>query len=475
MRKQRPTATFVFPRVEYHTGDPPLGIAYVAAALRQARPDIDVRLVDGTFLGDEKRLIQAVEATGPSIVGVFIDSLSIGRARRIGRIFRDRGCFTLAGGPMASVSPEILMGDFDAVLIGEAESLIADLVEAALSRSPLDAVPNLVFDQGNGEACHTRHEPCGPELDGLAWPAWDLLDMENYLRRWPYLDSVRIDIRGTNVVASRGCPWACTYCQPTLNAVFGKRVRSRSPEDVVGEIEELQGRYGVEGIFFHDDTLLANRQWTLSLCDALLRLRRPLLWGCNSRADTLTPELIDALAAAGMRNVHIGIEAGSERVRREIYDKHVDIGHLERMLDRLEQRGVSALGFFMLGGPTETLSEMLETVRLAQRLRLREATFSLTSVLPGTYLYDRVVADPRFTLIEVEGGIDYYNGRNFEDRDMPMGDNALRTLQITALAAFYLHPRRVDYLLRHLTSPNGLTKLTLKAERFLRPLLNFGR
>ncbi len=460
------SVTLVFPRLEYQTGDPPLGVAYLAAVLRRARPDLQVHIVDGTFLGDERALLAAIRATRPRVAGFFVDSLSAPRARRLSRALRAE-CRTMAGGPMASVTPRALAPDFDVVVIGEAEELIAPLVTALLDGTALDALPNLVWREEPGALHESPQRACGPDLDALPWPAWDLLDMPRYIRRWPYLDSLSLDIPGTNLVASRGCPWACTYCQPTLDTVFGDRLRRRSPASVVAEIEALQERYGIRGLFFHDDTLLANRSWTLALCEALASLRRPMLWGCNSRADLLEPEIVDAMVRAGLRSVHIGVEAGSERVRREVYGKTVDIARLERSLAHLERRGVSALGFFMLGAPTESLAEMGETVRLARRLRLTEATFSLTAVLPGTRLHERVATDPRFLLLGAEGA-DYYNRRNFVDREMLLPEGGLRAVQLGALAAFYLHPRRRPYLLSHLGSRRGLVKLLSKLERFLR-------
>ena len=463
----RGRVALVFPRTRYQTGDPPLGIAYLAAVLRRERPELDVRIIDATFLGGERRLLRAVHAAGADLVGVFADSLMLPQAWAVAREARAAGAFTLAGGPAASVEPERLVPPFDAALVGEGELQIAAIVDRVLEHAPMDDLPNLVLRGDGDQTVATESRPCPPTLDDLPLPAWDLLDMKRYVRLWPYLDSVRIDTRGTNVVGSRGCPWRCTYCQPTLSAVFGRRVRRRSPESLAEEIVTLRRRYGVEGVFFHDDTLTANERWVMALCDALARVPGRISWGCNSRVDVLTPELVDAMVDAGMRSVHLGIEAGSARVRRDVLDKHVDLDHLATILERLRRRGAHALGFFMLGAPSETFREMLSTLRLARRLPLTEATFSITTALPGTRLHDRTAADPRFVLREGPSA-DYYNDRNFDDLESAVGTRTIRALQLAGLAGFYLHPHRAGYLARHFTSPGGLKKLAMKSARFLR-------
>ena len=463
---RRRSVLLVFPRLRYVTGDPPLGLALLAAVLRRERPLLDVKLLDATFLRDRSTLLDSVRTSGADVVGVFVDALMAADACMVAQVARAAGARTLAGGPQATVAAASLLPHFDCVLQGEGELRIAPVIDRLLERASLDDIPGLLLP-GPGPAGHaTAGEIAYPDLDALPFPAWDLLDMPRYLRLWPYLDSVRMDATGTNVIGSRGCPWQCTYCQPTLSALFGRKIRRRSPELVVEEIAELQRRYGIDGVFFHADTLTAQRKWMESLCDSLRRLPKPVLWGCNSRVDIFADDLVETMVSAGMRSVHLGIEAGSERVRKDVLGKAVDVQRLQQLVRKLNDNGAHALGFFMLGTPTETLPEMLQTIALARRLPLAEATFSITSLLPGTQLHDAVAPDPRFVLHD-HGVVDYYQGRNFEDRQSAMGPRALHALQLAALGAFYLHPLRIPYLVRHLGSRGGVAKLGMKLSRFL--------
>ena len=457
--------TFVFPRTRYVSGDPPLGLAYLAAVVRRERPAVPVRIVDGTFLGGDHALNAALRFERGELVGVYADSLSIPVARRVARSARAQGAFALAGGPAATVSPHSFLPDFDAVVRGEGEDAIVQIFDRIREGAPINDVANLVLPSEDGGIVETERTSAPIALDALPFPAWDLLDMARYVRLWPYLDVTRQPERGTNVVGSRGCPWSCTYCQPTLSSLFGKRVRRRSAASIAEEIEVLQDTYGIGGVFFHDDTITADRKWLEQLCEALANLKRPIRWGCNSRVDVLTPQAVDLMVDAGMRSVHLGIEAGSVRVRNEVLGKPIDEDHLVHVLARLRRRGAHALGFFMLGSPTETVEEMLQTIRLARRLPLSEATFSLTTALPGTSLHERLTHDAHYAL-QPDASLDYYNRRNFADGTM-VGNRSLRVLQWLALAGFYTQRERLSYVLGHLGGADSARKLLMKVGRFL--------
>jgi len=463
---KQPSLLLVYPRTRYRTGDPPLGLGYLAAVVRRARPDLEVELLDLTFeRGGLAAGLARVRQSGAAIVGVYVDSLSRRSALALAAAARAAGAATVAGGPAVSVDPGSFVPGFDVAVLGEGEALIVPLVERLLAGSALDDLPNLVWRDGTSVRA-TPLRAAHPDLEALPWPAWDLFDMTRYTALWPYLDASGVKSRGTNVVASRGCPWQCSYCQPTLSSLFGRRVRRRSVENVVAEIEALQGRYGIDGVFFHDDTLTADEGWLLELCRALERLPRRIWWGCNSRVDTLPLRMIAPMTSAGLRSVHLGIEAGSRRVREQVLGKAVDLEQAESLVRALARAGVHVLGFFMLGSPTETLAEMFATTRLAARLPFTEATFSLVAALPGTHLHARLHSDARFALQDA-ADVDYYRARNFRDREHPGAALVLRGMQWFGLVRFYARPRRLAYVARHLASWRGLRKLMMKLARFL--------
>lgn len=396
----------MFPRFRYPSGDPPLGLCYIAtAAIGQGH---DVQIVDATWHPSEGWIER--QLAGSDLVGVYVNTLALAEANRIIDWCMGQGIRTVGGGPHATVRPADVHGSS---WRGEGEPLFG--------RSGLD------------------------NLDDYGHPSLHLVDMGRYTKAWHYLDHLSPRLTGANIVASRGCPFDCTYCQPTLRQLFGKKVRYHSPVWVSQEVNRLQDTYKVDGVFFHDDTFTARRDWVFEVCERLQPLN--ILWGCNARADTLDIEICAKMWQAGCRNVHLGIECASDRVRNEVYRKRISTKQIQEAIHACQLAGIAVMGFFMLGAPTETKEEMEETIELACELPLTEATFSITSPLPGSHLGDSGVAG--------WGGRDYYGTD---------ATPALRGLQRKALIKFYL--RHAGYIARHLTSWRGLERLVRKIGRF---------
>ena len=450
----------VFPRFKYVSGDPPLGPAYLAAEAR-AKPGVEVAVEDATFHRSFRRIAQRIDEWRPDVVGVYFDSIMFADGVRVARMARQRGIFTIAGGPHATVMPETLAAEVDVICIGEGDVTLPEVLEHVRDRD-FERVKGLAWQAGS-DLARTESPPPIADLDAVPFPARDLLDMQSYVQQWNYLDSHDIRLRGTTMITSRGCPFRCTYCQPTLRRIFGPKVRMRSPENVVAEILELKDRYKIDGIFFHDDTLTAKRSWVEELCDRLIDRGRPLLWACNTRANTVDEAMLRRMHEAGLRNIHLGIESGTERILRDIYQKGIDLDQVRAAVDAAKRIGVTVLGFFMIGAPTETPDEIDATIRFARSLRLDEATFAITSPLPGTTLYD-MVADGPYRLSADFADFDYYSERGFEDRHLPL--RRLKALHLKALLSFYLHPYRWPYILRHLLTPLGWRKLFRKLMRY---------
>lgn len=450
----------VFPRFKYPSGDPPLGVAYLAAVLRARGLEVD--LFDATFVRDPLRVMRArVSRTHYDLVGISTLTSMIGDAVQIARVVREASPTTkiIAGGPHATVAPEHTLGldAFDAIVLGEAEETLPDLVANDLRFEDQRGV----WYRRDGEV--VRNEPAPPvaDLDVLPLPAWDLLDMDSYLSLWYQLDAVRYGVRGTSIMASRGCPYRCTYCQPTLRTIFGNRVRRRSPEGLVAEAAELRARYAIEGLMWLDDTFLLDRAWMRELCARLIDADLGLIWGANIRADVCDRESLEMMRDAGLRMVHIGIESASQRVLDEIYDKGITIEQVRAAVHTAKSLGLMVRGYFMLGAPTETEEEVRASIRLANELPLDDVTFSITTPLPHTHLYDMtrdlIAAD--FTCF------DYYKTPVYQS-DQVLPARTLDRLKKLAYIKFYLGPKRLGRTIRSVLGISGLRKAWLKVQRF---------
>lgn len=453
----------VHPRLRVPTGDPPLGIAYVASAL-VASGRADVGIADGATLRSRQSVLEAVAAFRPDVVGIYVDTLMIADAVAVATAAARLGAFVVMGGPHATVCPETLAACSDAIVIGEGERAMVEIVERYRDRA-LHEVEGIWFRDGDGETVRTPSRKTFADLDSLPFPALDLLDMRSYLARWHYLDCVDVGLRGTNLVTSRGCPFQCTYCQPCLRLLFGSAVRHRSPENVVEELRQLRTRYGISSFFFHDDTLTIDKRRVLALCEAIRRADLDIAWGCNSRVDTLDRETLLAMRGAGLRKLHVGAESGSQRILDDVYGKAIRVEQVRELTATASELGVHCLAFFILGAPGETREELRQTIDLACSLPIGEATFSILAPLPGSAIRERIARDPLSELSDDPADYNYYSRRAF--RDPALSGTALKLRQLEALLRFYLGPRRRRYLLSHLTSVSGLRKLRRKIARSL--------
>ena len=412
----------------------PLGIIYIAAVLREAGHD--VRLLDLTF---EKSLDQLKDAVrGADWVGLSSSTAIFGRAIEVlGRVRTAApGVPVIVGGPHATVATEdALRAGFDYAVVGEAEKTVVELSELLAdgrvrecsgiawleSEGDVDG-KGVVESEGEidreGVADSTSGgrsdggEP-GPgtrvrsnirtdfitDLESLPFPARDLLDYSRY----PTI----------GIVASRGCPFHCSYCQPTIENLFGRRVRSRSPEHVVAEIENALEIAGDKDVHFKDDTMPAlGLEWIEGLRDELSRRGLRIRWAANSRVDTVDYDKLRVMRESGCVQIGFGVESGSPEVLR-FYNKGADTAQVERAFDWCHELGILPHAFLMLGAPDETVEDLQMTYDLVRRIKPRSWSICTTTPLPGTHLHDYVV----------EHGL-----MNIPDNDYEGFDNAQNSL-----------------------------------------------
>ncbi len=451
----------IFPRFKYPSGDPPLGLAYLAARLRQ-RLGVTPLLIDTTFSKDPLGMIEsALSAERFDLVGISAMVTMADDALIVARLVKQLQpqAMLIMGGPHPTVLPERVLADpaVDAVAVGEGEDLLADIVE----QGSLDNIPGLWTKDGDKLIEPAARAPI-PDLDEQAFPALDLLPMDQYLASWFQLDTIQPGLKGTSVLATRGCPFACSYCQPTLDRLFGKKLRKRSPANLADELEWLIEQFGINAFLFADDTFIADKKWVRSFCKELKERELGLIWGCNVRADLADRELFQVMYEVGLRKVYVGIESFSDTVRYEIFNKKIDRQQIARAVDAARQEKINIQGYFMLGAPTETRQDVINTMRYARSLDIDDATFNITTPLPGTYLFDKFREQ---VTVEPEQ-MDYYKQLSFK----PEGrvDQAfLNRARVGAYVWFYLRPFRLWHMLGLIFGPGGLKKMWLKLARVL--------
>lgn len=454
----------IYPRLKYPTGDPPLGLLYIASSLR-ARAGVEPTLIDLTF---EKRpwdkLRFALKAGMFQIVGISAMVTTMRDGLTAARIAREvnRESVIVLGGPQPTVDPKSVIEDanVDIVVEGEGEWPFASL---AASCGKPDGIEGIWYKKNGSVVQPERGNEDFTELDSLPFPAFDLIDWDKYSKAWFQLDSVSPELKGTNILATRGCPYRCSYCQPTLEKIFGPGLRKRSPDNVVEELTMLKARYGIESFVLADDTPTIDRRWSFEFAGLLSRAGLNLKWGLNMRSDMVESDLLLAMKSAGLRKVFIGIESASQRVLDEVYHKGTTVEAAREAVDVANRAGLDIQGYFMLAAPGETSSEMKETIRLARELTITDATFNIATPLPGTELYKMSSNAIKVKPLE----LDYYSVYPFKKSATGMSALYVGLMRRYAYASFYLSPRRLKRLSRMAMSPSGIKKLLLKMKRLL--------
>jgi anaerobic magnesium-protoporphyrin IX monomethyl ester cyclase len=371
----------------------PLSTLLAAALLRRAGHSVS--LFDATFAPGVAAFEAMLDEVRPSTVVVMEDNFNFltkmcttvrrDSALAMVRAARARGLRVAVNGPDAADNPAIyLAAGADAVVLGEGETSVADLVDHwARGTGAPAAIPGLVLAGHNGVET-TAPRPALHDLDALPRPAWDLLDVDAYREAWTGAHGEF----SWNMATSRGCPYACNWCaKPT----FGRRYTARSPEDVTAEMAALKAEIAPDHIWFTDDILGLDADWTEAFADQVERADAKIAFTLQSRVNLMTERNVSALARAGAREVWLGVESGSQKIL-DAMDKGSTVEAARTATRTLRAHGVKACWFIQLGYPSETWEDLILTRDLIRDEAPDEIGVSVAYPLPGTKFYDRVRA-----------------------------------------------------------------------------------
>lgn len=458
-----PKLALIFPRFRYPSGDFPIGISLLAAFV-QREIGWEVEICDTTFSPSIETISNFLASFEPDVVGIGMSTLMLGEGLEACKLAKKQNCFVFVGGPHPTTKPFDMMKHpaIDACVIGEGELPTIALLKMWETNERKEIQGALIKAQDGTILGSAIRRPV-EDLDSLPYPAWELIDLKKYIDAWGQLDSVKPGLRGINVTASRGCPFSCTFCQPVLDAMFGKKLRQRTPDSVVAELKALKERYNIEAFWFTDDTFTTNRKWVSAFCRALQKENLGLLWGCTTRANLIPRALMQEMVDAGLRKIGIGLESATDHIREELYQKGVSDEAVIETVQIAEELDVQILLFLMLGAPNETRREMLQTIKLATSLPASEASFSLFVPIPGTELHSRM-EQAGIEMSQDWTDYDYYAKQPFAHQ---LSRRELRLIQRYAYFRFYTHPKRWKMLEKLLRNKKGQRSLLRKMQRII--------
>ena len=434
----------VFPRFKYPSGDMPLGIASLASCILKYYPDTTVDLIDTTFEKNPVKYIDRIFRDNRyDLVGISVMTTMLNDSLLVASVVKQYHPDTkvIFGGPHTTVMPEqTLRNDHvDCVVIGEGEETILDIIKF---EGDFLKVNGVWFKKSGEVVKNPLRKPIG-NLDSLPFPERSLFPVEDYINSNAGLDSVNHRLRCIALLASRGCPYRCSYCQPTLTKLFGKKLRKRSPENILEELKDLKERYRIDSFMFYDDTFVIDEKWVFSFCDALIRSNLKLVWSCNVRANLVNYDLLKKMKEAGLKKVGIGIVSGSQRILDEIYNKQITIKMIKESVKIIKSLDLKIQGYFMIGAPTETEDEIMQTIAFAKALDIEEAAFSITTPLPGTTLYE----GSKDLIKDDVSDFDYYKKSVYTSTGK-LTPQKIEYLKRRAFVEFYASPKRLPQTIK---------------------------
>ena len=347
----------------------------------------------------------------------------------------------------------------DYVLTGEGEISFTSLIEAidrGERREELSAIPGLSWkdpfqcnvSEGRGDARN---------LDDLPFPARHLINLRNYNNLIGASDVT------ATIQSSRGCPFACTFCD-----IRRTEFRWRDPGNVVDEVEALADQ-GVDDFFFVDDTITIRKKRVHEICEKIVRRGIKIQFKISSRVDCITEDLLRDLKKAGCYRIHYGVESASQR-SLDYLEKGINLDLVRRVFKQTHNAGIGTYAYMMIGIPGETREEMEQTFDFAAELNPDYCQFSICTPYPKTELYDRMLRDgivphdywQEFAEKPHEGFKVKFWNPGFEEDE-------LREIQQHGLRKFYGRPKFVlRELTRVRTATDFIRKVSMGASLLLR-------
>ena len=430
----------------------PIWLAYCAGVLDNA--GFEIKIIDSPAQKfDLEKTLRLAQEFNPDLIIIDTSTPSIKNDIRAAEAIKNRlseTFITLVGTHPSALPEETLrLSDkINAVAKGEYDYTIRDLARCLKNNEDLKKVDGLIFRDGENIIHNKPRELIqNPnELPFVSSVYKKYLNIKNYF-------FAASDYPMVMIMTGRGCAYRCFFC--LYPQTFHSRVyRPRSAENVVEEIELLKRDFGIKEIIFYDDTITFDRERIWKICRLLIEKRLNIKWKCETRVNLVDKELLQKMSEAGCYMVAFGIESGSQRVL-DILRKGITLQQIENAVGWANGASISVLGYFMLGIPGETEEEIEATIKLAKRLNIDYAQFSIATAFPGTELYEIAKKAGK---IDTDWSKSFYalSGVKIETSLSDVPIEKLRKYVKKAYRSFYFRPRFVFKKIAGLRSASDL-------------------
>lgn len=385
-----PPCSEVYSRVSTAEGViPPLGLAYLAAYAREK--GFGVSILDANALQIPLTKIKEHIPKDIDFVGTVSFTPTLNKSAKILSICKEinPNIITMMGGPhISALSKETLQmyGSIDYGILGEGEITFVELLNAINENNELSEIDGICYRKDN-EIVITKPREFVKNLDDFPFPAYDLLPMDKYCVSLHHVGFGRnVPVKPFAVIfTSRGCPYNCTYCASKV--IWKKKLRFRSAENILTEIDTLVNKYKIKVLDFADDVFTINKKLFDEVLDGLIERNYDLHFNCLSRVDTIDLEKLKKLKKAKCYLIRYGVESGSQKVL-DLMKKNIKVEQVINAFKLTNKVGIPASACFIIGHPGETRKTVQETINLAKKIDPVLAHFFVAIPLVGTELYE---------------------------------------------------------------------------------------
>ncbi len=433
----------------FFTNLPHLGLGYLASAIEGK--GYRVKILDCPAEGlSSWDVIEIIKRDRPGIIGITVTTPLLNAVFSLVNLIKRniKNCEIIIGGPHVTIDGEVVreMG-LNFGIRGEAEESFPLFLDYYFNnKSDINSIDGLVYRQ-NG-SYKINPPKVIQNIDTIRFPARHLYNHNYYYS--PLSEGAL-----TSVITARGCPFFCAFCS---YSTIRRKYRKRSIKNVILEIEHIVNSLNIKAIEFVDETFTADMKRTFDLCNEIIKNNLNFKWGCQTRPDLVSRELLEVMKKAGCNKIAFGVDAGSERIRREVIGKEIPDKIIIEAIEACKGLGIWVSINMILGHPNETKRDIKDSIKFVKKINPDFAVFTPLNIVPDSPLFNLVLKEKRINF-------DIYYKYMKGESSFPIYEHDGITRKYLIKMArrgfllFYLNPVKI---IQHLKSIRSFRELSYK-------------
>jgi len=358
---------------------PPLGLAYAASIMEEAGHEVIIIDSNALFLSKEETVLR-LKSFRPDLLAfmltVWTFPLTLDWIRHIKSAMK---LPVLVGNIQMELYPEetFTHQEIDYGIIGSAQKALPGFLSALNDGKDFSGIKGLVYRKERSVVIN-RPDTFREDFATLPFPSRHLLPNSRYRE----VMSKRKNL--TIMITSKGCPSKCSFCH-----IKETPYSSRNPQSVAEEVEQCYKQFSIREIDIFDPSFTIDKKRVIDICREIRKKNVDIHFSCRARVDQIDEELLDEMSATGFKRIQYGLESGDQSILDRV-NKGINLKQIKKVVAWTKQRGISALGFFLIGAPGDNYCTVRKTIQFAKDLDLDYAQFHKVMAKPRTELYEQI-------------------------------------------------------------------------------------